>query len=250
MIRDLDLIKIDWTSFEEASKQSLEIIDELASDRKALRQMVLNVAKNDRLRAMCEVHEHGEVADELECSVEDRRVQYLVIYDALDRGIRLRIFTPAVGSFNPLHNHRYSFSTRLLSGSYQHTIYQVVRVESGQQSEWMCKQKPGTHLGRELPQVDIADIHPAWNQEHKQGNSYSMHHTTLHTSNYAAPGTFSLFMRSAAEKDYSFLGEPDSKCYWWKFSREREVTDHLSSTRMTDEQYRRMVKRLEMAGAI
>jgi hypothetical protein len=250
MIRDLDRITIDWTEFEEASRKSLEIIHEVADNKQTLRKLVLHVAKNERLRAMCEVHEHGEVADELNSSVDDRRVQYLVIYDALDRGLRLRIFTPAVGAFNPLHNHRYSFSTRLLSGNYQHTIYQVVPVEPGQSSEWTCKQKPGTHIGRQLPVVDIADIHAAWNQEHKQGASYSMHHTTLHTSNYAAPRTFSLFMRSPAAKDYSFLGEPNSKCYWWKFSREREVKDHLSTTRMTDEQYTRMVERLEMVGAI
>ena len=89
MIHDLKRTTIDWTSFEQAARLSMEIIQSLANNRPALRSLVLSVADDERLLSMCEVHQHDEVAEELDSAADDRRVQYLVLHDALDRGIRI-----------------------------------------------------------------------------------------------------------------------------------------------------------------
>ncbi|MGQ0532128.1 MAG: hypothetical protein ACT4OF_05465, partial [Caulobacteraceae bacterium] len=131
MICDLERVTIDWDSFEDGAKQSLALIEELAGDKSALRSLVLRVADDERLLSMCEVHQHDEVADELEIPAEDRRVHYLVLHDALERGMRLRLLEPAVGSFNPIHDHRYSFASVLLSGSYRHSIFNPIPLAPG-----------------------------------------------------------------------------------------------------------------------
>ena len=72
----LERVSLDWTDFEKASRISSEIVRELAADRALLRRLVLAVQRDQRLRFLAEKH------DEL---------NYIVLYDALDRGLRVRL---------------------------------------------------------------------------------------------------------------------------------------------------------------
>jgi len=251
MTIDLERVTIDWTAFEDGAQQSLELIQALADDKTALRNLVLRIADDDRLLSMCEVHQHDEVADEVDIAAEDRRVHYLVLHDALERGIRLRLLEPAVGSFNPIHDHRYSFASILLSGSYRHSIYSPIPLALGQSSSWRCNQQDGTHEEFDLPSApDFAGFAPAWVQDYRTGSSYAMHHSTLHTVTHGEPDTFSLMLRSEPQKRASVLAEPKSQTYWWKFSRTAEGDQHLSKTAMSKTQFFQMVARMEAAGVI
>ena len=106
----LDRISFDWAAFGEAGRDSRNVIQEIAADRAALRELILAVGRDEHLLPLCE---------------KVRDFKYMVLYDALDRGFRLRLHRFSEGQEDQPHNHRYSFSSTILKGSYAHTLYEV-----------------------------------------------------------------------------------------------------------------------------
>jgi len=233
----LQRVSIDWTDFDRASRISSEIVQDLASDRALLRRLVLSVKRDDRLRFLAEKH------DEL---------NYIVLYDALDRGLRLRLHRFSKGLEDIPHNHRFSFSSALLSGSYVHTLFQVERLDSeheGQQP-WSLHQPEGSHVGVAVRELPLAGLEPQLATVQAAGSSYSLHHSTIHKTAMPVEDAYSVFCRGPAMKPCALQLQPDVKTYRWKFGQANEAPRVVADRKMTDGEFERYVESLEAAAVI
>lgn len=106
----LGQLTVDWNDFEAAGEATRDVVQRLADDKESLRKLVYDVEHKPELLAMCERHQ---------------LLDYIVLYDALDRGIRLRLHISTDDHFDRPHDHRFSFSSRILTGGYTHTWYHM-----------------------------------------------------------------------------------------------------------------------------
>lgn len=136
-----------------------------------LRQLVLDVPKNKEL---------------LSDSTHYERVDKLVLWNSDDKAMQIRLHVYAnqpcsgkvrnLANISEAHNHRWSFSTKILSGGYFHTIYRMDVVETGKH-----------HL------VPVMVRHEG------VGSCYVLHHSQYH-SIIEEPNTVSLIVRGPIEK--------------------------------------------------
>lgn len=136
-----------------------------------LRQLVLDVPNNKEL---------------FSDSTHYERVDKLVLWNSDDKAMQIRLHVyanqpcsrkaPNLADISEAHNHRWSFSTRILSGGYFHTIYRMDVLETGKH-----------HL------VPIMVRHEG------VGSCYALHHSQYH-SIIEEPNTVSLIVRGPLEK--------------------------------------------------
>lgn len=136
-----------------------------------LRQLVLDVPNNKKL---------------LSDSTHYERVDKLVLWNSDDKSMQIRLHVYAnqscsgktrnLADISEAHNHRWSFSTRILSGGYFHTIYRMDLLETGKH-----------HLA------------PIMVRHEGVGNCYALHHSQYH-SIIEEPDTVSLIVRGPIEK--------------------------------------------------
>jgi hypothetical protein len=177
MFEALNNLRVDWRNFAEASKITTELCSAIALNRSFLRELVLRA---------------GDIPDLLALSEKHLLLDYLVVYDALDRGFRIRINT---GTGDPTvwaHDHRFSFSTRLLSGGYLHTVF---ALPSNSTSE---------------PSIALV---PLLIKEEVAGSCFSLHHSAIHSTEKRAEMT-SLFVRGPSEKPTSTAFDLNTDTRW------------------------------------
>lgn len=233
----LDQLSIDWSDFDNASRVSGEIVRHLAADRAFLRKMVLAAQEDEKLRSLSEKH---------------YELTYIVLYDALDRGLRVRLNRFTKGLEDIPHNHRFSFSSALLSGSYVHTLFALERPEDAppERELWRLDQPEGTSEGADVKRLETVGLLPALSTVQSAGSSYTLHHSTIHKTAMPDETAYSVFCRGPAEKPCALQMLPDTQSYLWKFGRANETPDVLASRRLSDDEYRTFVEGLEAAGVI
>lgn len=232
----LERVSIDWTDFEKASRISSDIVRELAADRPLLRKLVLSVQRDERLRFLAEKH------DEL---------NYIVLYDALDRGLRIRLHRFSQGLEDIPHNHRFSFSSALLSGSYVHTLFQVERRDGDDGREpWRLHQPAGSHVGVDVRELAVAGLEPQLATVQAAGSSYSLHHSTVHKTAMPVEDAYSVFCRGPAMKPCALQLQPEQRTYRWKFGQANETAQVVADRKMSDQEFARYVETLEAAAVI
>ncbi len=232
----LDRVSLDWTDFDKASRISSDIVRELAADRPLLRKLVLSVQRDERLRFLAEKH------DEL---------NYIVLYDALDRGLRIRLHRFSKGLEDIPHNHRFSFSSALLSGSYVHTLFQVERKDADDEREsWRLHQPAGSHVGVDVRELPLAGLEPQLATVQAAGSSYTLHHSTIHKTAMPVEDAYSVFCRGPAMKPCALQLQPDVRTYRWKFGQANETAEVVADRKMTDQEFVRYVETLEEAAVI
>jgi hypothetical protein len=233
----LDRIRFDWAAFDAAGRDSRDVIAELAADRAALRELVLAVGHDEHLLPLCE---------------KVRDFKYLVLYDALDRGFRLRLHRFYEGQEDEPHNHRYSFSSHILQGSYAHTLYEVVDDAASPDAapHWQLDQPPGTFDGGPLPGLRMTRLSTLMTQMQDAGSSYTLHHTSFHAAALPDQNAYSLFLRGPAEKDSAVFLDPANRAYRWKFGRTQEQPGVLNARSFRLDDYKRFVEELEADGVI
>jgi hypothetical protein len=231
----LERVSIDWTDFDKASRISSDIVRELAADRPLLRRLVLSVQRDERLRFLAEKH------DEL---------NYIVLYDALDRGLRIRLHRFSQGLEDIPHNHRFSFSSALLSGSYVHTLFQVERAEDEEQETWRLHQPAGSHVGVQVRELPVAGLEPQLSTVQAAGSSYTLHHSTIHKTAMPVEDAYSVFCRGPAMKPCALQLQPEVKTYRWKFGQANEAPSVVADRKMSDGEFDRYVESLEAAAVI
>jgi hypothetical protein len=136
-----------------------------------LRKLILDVPNNKEL---------------FSDSTHYERVDKLVLWNSDDKAMQIRLHVYAnqtcsgkannLADISEAHNHRWSFSTRILSGGYFHTIYRMDLLETGKH-----------------------DLAPIMVRHEGVGSSYALHHSQYH-SIIEEPNTVSLIVRGPIEK--------------------------------------------------
>ncbi|MEU7123105.1 hypothetical protein [Streptomyces zaomyceticus] len=228
MLDHLDRLTVDWTDFEAAGEITRDLVHKLADDKESLRKLVYDVEHRPELLAMCERHQ---------------LLDYIVLYDALDRGFRLRLHLSTEDHHDRPHDHRFSFSSRIVAGGYTHTWYhldgELYEGPDPEARQYLSRHHPdprgASHLDRLTPHLT------RWEGP---GNCYTLHHSAIHTT-FTTPDTVSLFLRGPVEKDRSVIMDPAEGTLWWRFGRQDEPEQRRRQKSMGTEAYRRIRERLE-----
>ena len=221
---------IDWSDFREASRITSDLLQELVADKETLRLLVDRIEHDSNLLDNCECHELLERLD---------------IYDARDRNFQIRFnFTTPVNSVRP-HDHRYSFSTYILRGSYKHVwfdpgqeIYDQSRFTNA--GEHVDKAHPDTGSG-----IKVNSMKPLFVTTERSGSQYTIHHACVHAT-ITTPDSLSLIIKGPGEKKRSLIADRTKQMIWWRFGRSDEKADRIAQKKMPVEYYRCLRDKLAM----
>lgn len=168
------------SKFAEFSKAAQELSSNALSQ---LRKLILDVPNNK------ELFSH---------SIHYKGVDKLVLWNSGDKKmqIRLHVYAGRSGNRNvhnqvdisEAHNHRWNFSTRILSGGYLHTIYRLDLLDT----EKYC-------------------LVPSMIRYEGVGSYYALHHSQYHAI-VEEPNTVSLIVRGPIEKEsFQVITEKEGK---------------------------------------
>lgn len=220
MLDELDRMVVDWTDLHKARAQTREVLQELSRDRSALITLLERAREMDDLFDKCEHH---------------RLLDKLVIYDALDRGFRIRVHISTDDHLDRPHDHRFSFTSLILRGAYRHVRHELLGsaadVPRDVQDDF------------DAPVNDLVVV-PRFVTNEVAGNCYTLHHTEIHTT-FTTPDTVSLFLRGPAEKERSLIAERDTGKVWWRYGEDKEKASRRIAKRISKEYFDDLVRRLE-----
>jgi hypothetical protein len=158
---------LDWQSFNGIQEQACQFLQQLAFNPVLMRQLVMRAASDSRLRSLCERTESFDK---------------LVLFEDPQSGCRLRLHRFDHTFIDTPHNHRYSFVSLILNGSYVQTIF-----------------GSGKELRRRAA-LEMGPLAPTFRTIHKTGDVYSLHNSLVHTVTDIEEGTYSLLLRGPKEK--------------------------------------------------
>jgi predicted metal-dependent enzyme (double-stranded beta helix superfamily) len=195
----IKLPSVDWSDLEQAAETTRQIALRIGDDHALLRALVDRAAVVPQLREKCEIH-----------TLDDK----IVIWDEQDRGLRIRLRLANTTQYERVHNHRFSFTAYLLSGTYYHTLYAT-----------------------DQPLDETADVTRFWPRsvrEERTGDIITLHHQQLHTT-LTAPDTISLMIQSPAQKRRAFMIRRSDGEVWWRVGAADEDEARRREVRMSDE---------------
>ncbi|RCG19103.1 hypothetical protein DQ384_38140 [Sphaerisporangium album] len=192
---------LDWDDTSQVQLTTAGLLADLAQDRAALRAAVEAIRGDAHLQGLCE---HYDILDKL------------VLHDDRESGFRLRLHLFGPDHYDRPHNHRWTYSARLLTGSYTHTLY-------------------GTEEGFN-ESIDVRKLHAKMVRTEKAGDSYTLHHTMVHAA-VAEPDTVSLIARGPAVKDRFLVTDRATGQVWWQYGAAQESPEQAAAKRMTLDQF-------------
>ncbi len=173
------LPRLNWADLDETNKVCEGILTAL-SDRAVLRTLVERTENDPELFGLCEIHE-----------LDDK----IVLHNDLENGYRIRIRLANDKQYERAHNHRFSFTTRILHGTYYQRWYEV--------------------KGTLDENTTLNDISPVCIREEPAGSVFTIDHDTIH-STQTSKDTISLVICGPAMKDKAFIIRMDNGSVWYK----------------------------------
>lgn len=200
-----ELSGIDWDSTEDVRDAAGKVMDRIA-DRRVLNELLLDAETRADLAELCE---HYDILDKL------------VLYRGItsDFRVRLHVFLP--GYFDRPHNHRWTYLSRILVGSYRHFIYGTEDQFNGI--------------------TDVTGLRPLMARKEARGDSYVLHHSMVH-SVVAEPYSISLIIRGPSMKDKFFVSDRETGKLWLQYGAAKETEEQQVMKRMTGQQLERSVQ--------
>jgi predicted metal-dependent enzyme (double-stranded beta helix superfamily) len=192
------------------AKESKALIETL-SEKNKLKQLLLAAKKDERLFSMSE---HYDILDKI------------VLHS--DEKCRIRLHVFGDGYFDRPHNHRWSYSSKILSGSYQHTIYSLDKTINAPSTEHLV---------------------PVLIRQEKAGDFYSLHHSQYH-SVVANKDTVTLIYRGPAEADRFRVMDRVTNEAWWQYGANNESQEDKNKKKMTTERFDFLIEKLKKIGII
>jgi hypothetical protein len=222
MIDVLERLDVDWSDLATAHQTTKPLLEELAADKAMLATLLDRARSTPRLMGMCERH---------------RLLDKLVIFEG-ESGWRLRLHMSTQEHLDRPHDHRFSFTTHILAGGYQHVRHELV-------GELGSDVPPTIQDDFDAIETNLVAI-PRFVTHERQGHIYSLHHTEVHTI-YTAPDTVSLFLRGPAEKNRSLVTERDGRL-WWRYGVDAEKPERHVRKVMKLEEFDDLAARLQQLG--
>ncbi|HEX3240431.1 MAG TPA: hypothetical protein VHR18_09875 [Solirubrobacterales bacterium] len=208
------LAGLDWDDVVAVEGASRPLLERLKDDSGLLGGLLGGSREDARLR---ELSEHYDILDKV------------VLYDDSASGFRLRLHVFLPGYFDRPHNHRWSYSSLILRGAYQHFIY---GSEEGLSEE-----------------TDVSALRPRMVRTESVGSSYTLDHSMVHAV-VAEPYTVSLILRGPARKDRFLVMDRQTNKAWWQYGASDETEQERDAKRMDDARFDETVSRLRELGVI
>lgn len=192
-----DVRALDWNDLDAVEATNRKVLTILAERPDVLHALLHQVTQRPELLALCE---HYDILDKL------------VLYDDQQYGFRVRLHVFLPGYFDRPHNHRWTYSSRILHGSYRHYLY-----------------GPDDGL---TDTSDVDQLVPLMVREEVAGSTYTLHHRMVHAV-VAEPYTVSLTVRGPAVKQRFLVMDRATKGSWWQYGAKDEPTEEAERKRMT-----------------
>jgi hypothetical protein len=158
---------LDWeTDFLATARITERIIREFASDKALFRRCLERVPSNIYLWNKCE---------------EDISEDKIVLWDDIEKGIRIRLRMSTTTQERLAHCHRFSFTNLVLKGEYIHWLYHANK----------CFDET----------ISNNDLYTVTQHIDTAGDVFSIHHNTLHSTPFLQPETISLVLRGNPIKE-------------------------------------------------
>lgn len=205
------LAGLDWNDLESVNAASAEVLSDLSADRPLLGAMTAAVGSNPHLAALCE---HYDILDKI------------VLHDD-PQGWRIRLHIFLEGYFDRPHNHRWTYTSNILTGSYTHTLY-------------------GTDHGF-TDQIDVSELTGRLVRTEEPGDTYTLHHSMIHSVT-AHGEAVTLIIRGPAVKDRFVVTDRHTGKAWWQYGAATEPPEAAAAKRMSDSQLRDRIATLRISG--
>jgi hypothetical protein len=202
---------LDWDDLAAVSAASAAVLDELDADRALIGQLAARVVEDHSLVRLCE---HYDILDKI------------VLHDD-PAGWRLRLHVFLDGYFDRPHNHRWTYSSRILDGAYTHTLY-------------------GSDDGL-TDDVDVAKLTARLVRVEEAGDTYTLHHSMIHSVTAHGMAT-TLIVRGPAVKDRFVVTDRVTGKAWWQYGAAKESAEAAAAKRMTVRQVAERVGALAAGG--
>jgi hypothetical protein len=206
------LAGLDWNDLPAVTAASTKVLDQLTADRPLLGELTDAVIDDPHLAGLCE---HYDILDKI------------VLRDDLRDGWRLRLHVFLDGYFDRPHNHRWTYTSRILSGAYTHTLY-------GSDQDF-------------TDEVDVAALSPRLVRIEEPGDTYTLHHSMIHSVT-AHGEAVTLIVRGPAVKDRFVVTDRATGKAWWQYGAATETPEAAAAKRMTAGQLRDRITALRAAG--
>lgn len=201
--------QIDWDDTTSILRECTPLFDALTSDPTLLATLVAGVAYDSHLADMCEGYDF---------------MHKLVLYDAAELGVRLRLHLYQTGFFDRPHNHRWSFASHILRGGYVHRIF-------GRDDQF----------GED---TDPHSLHPIHERLEQPGSTYALHHTSVH-SVQAEADTISLLVRGPSAKQRFLILDAAAGGSFWVYGAAQEPPEQRASKCLTHRQLTNTLTRIQ-----
>lgn len=205
------LSTLDWNDLPAVDSAATALLGQLAANRTILADLTAQMVENPHLAALCE---HYDILDKL------------VLHDD-PSGWRLRLHVFLDGYFDRPHNHRWTYTSRILTGSYTHTLY-------GTDHEF-------------TDEVDVSALTPRLVRVEEPGDTYTLHHSMIHSVT-AHGEAITLIVRGPAVKDRFVVTDRATGKAWFQYGAATETADAAAAKRMSDTQLRDRIAMLRASG--
>jgi hypothetical protein len=191
---------INWTSTESILTGSQPAYEAITAGTGLLDELLRSLPGNEALAAMCERYDF---------------MDKLVLHDAPDAGVRVRLHLYRGGYFDRPHPHRWDFFAGIYRGSYRHRIF-------------------GTddHFSTT---TDPSKLRPLIERIERPGSTYALHHSTVH-SVQAEADTISIVVRGPATSDRFLVLDAESGRSFWAYGAASESPDQRAAKQMSPDQ--------------
>jgi hypothetical protein len=204
---------LNWDDTPAVETATGNVLAALADDRDLLRRLAHQVPKDEHLSRLSE---HYDILDKL------------VLHDD-PAGWRLRLHVFLPGHFDRPHNHRWTYSSRILHGSYQHTLYGLDDILD--------------------ESMEVAALQPYMVRTETAGDSYTLHHRMIHAA-VAEPHTVTLIVRGPALKDRFLVSDRETGKAWWQYGAAKESQNEAQKKRMSQARLSQALSDLTERGII
>lgn len=210
-----DVSALNWEDLDAVNTASDKLLTALDKDRDLLHRLAKNALDDAHLAGLCE---HYDILDKI------------VLHDDL-AGWRLRLHIFLPGYFDRPHNHRWTYASRILDGSYTHTLYGTEELLGSSDN------------------IDLSTLQPRMIRTETAGDTYVLHHTSIH-SVVAEPYTTTLIVRGPAVKDRFLVTDRHNGTAWWQYGAATEDPATAAAKRMTPEQATERIRKLTTDGVL
>jgi hypothetical protein len=193
------LEKVNWDDLPSLRDAAEKAFTSLTAERWSLLLDLLDaLPANPALTEMCETYDF---------------LDKLVLYNDAEAGYRVRLHVFQSGYFDRPHNHRWSFASMILTGSYLHTQF---GADDDFESATMESLQP-LHIRTERP-----------------GDWYALHHTAVHSVR-AEAGTVSLVLRGPAAKDsFRIIDAPSGASFHVRGAKDESAAERAAKRSAPD----------------